>query len=112
MLVKYRKGIRKERRGGDRVQIGQVKEMELMRKFIGNCKGSEKQYNRRKLIICVYLNSEMTITKLWKVHNDTVDIQLKSSRSVFQKHFCNEFKVGCRNPHLTYAICAHALFSK
>lgn len=86
-----------ENRGGDRVSQKSILKKNSVREFIGNLKGSESHYNRKKTKR-VYLSSDLSIKKLWTIYNSSTTSDLKVTKSMFRRIFCTEFNVGFKSP--------------
>ena len=86
----------KERRGGDRIGHKSANKKGMVREFIGNLKGSESHYNRKKSAR-IYLHSELTQNKLRAIYNDSVAPENQVSRTMFQIIF-SEFNIGFKSP--------------
>lgn len=88
----------KECRGGDRVSKKSVLKKESVRIFIGNLKGNESHYNRKKSKR-IYLQSDLSIRKLCNMYNSsTNNPNLQVKLSMFRRIFCTEFNIGFRSP--------------
>lgn len=86
-----------EKRGGDhRSQKYAIKHKAVV-DFIGNFKGMESHYNRRKSVR-IYLPSELNVTKLYKMYNSSVDTELKVKKTFFAQIFAKNFNIGFGTP--------------
>lgn len=83
-------------RRGDRVGHKSSNKKVIVREFIGNLKGSESHYNRKKSVR-VYLHSELTQNKLRSIYNTRVAPEFQVSRTMFQRIFA-EFNIGFKSP--------------
>jgi hypothetical protein len=95
--LKTNKGL-EDNRGGDRVSQRSFAKKEAVRQFIGNLKGTESHYNRKKSKR-IYLSSDLSIRKLHQIYNASEENPtLHVKISMFRKIFCGEFNIGFRSP--------------
>ncbi|CAH1116482.1 unnamed protein product [Phaedon cochleariae] len=86
----------KENRGGDRISHKTTEKKAMVREFLGNLKGSESHYNRKKSKR-IYLNCDLSQNKLRKAYNNSVTDQFKVTRTMFQRIF-SQFNIGFKSP--------------
>lgn len=86
----------RELRGGDRVSNKLLTSKDEVREFLGELKGSESHYNRQKSKR-IYLNSNLTIKKLYKHYQSSAKLKVVSF-STFHRIFSNEFNIGFNSP--------------
>lgn len=90
-------GVPKENRGGDHVSNKTEDKKNKIREFIGNLRGTESHYNRKKSRR-IYLEANLSIAKLHKIYNSHQPSQYKSSLSMFSRVFCGEYNIGFSSP--------------
>lgn len=86
-----------EHRGGDRVSFKNSEKKNSIRDFIKKLKGTESHYNRNKSKR-IYLNCDLSISKLHKIYNSECTENLKVKYSMFRLIFVTEFNIGFRSP--------------
>lgn len=87
-----------ENRGGDRVSEKSILKKNAVRKFIGNLRGVESHYNRKKSKR-IYLPSDYSIRKLRAIYNEsTISPNLKVSLTMFRRVHSGEFNIGFSSP--------------
>lgn len=87
-----------ENRGGDRVSVKYEAKRIAVRQFIENLKGVESHYCRAKVDNRQYLQSGLSISKLWRLYNEASDLDHKVKRSFFQSIFTKEYNIGFKAP--------------
>lgn len=85
-----------EKRGGDRRSHKYVAKKEEVLKFLKSLPAEESHYNRNKSKRC-YLSSELSICKLRKLYNASVEPSLQVKRTFFEKIF-NKLNIGISSP--------------
>lgn len=94
-----------ENRGGDRVSQKSVAKKESVRQFLGNLRGTESHYNRKKSKR-IYLQSDLSIKKLHTIYSTSITTtDLQVTLSMFRKVLCGEFNVGFKSP--ASDVCGH-----
>lgn len=86
-----------ENRGGDHVSHKSLQKKNAVREFIGNLRGTESHYNRKKSKR-IYLHCSLNIRKLHTIYNSSTQPNLKVSLSMFRRIFLQEFNIGFRSP--------------
>ncbi|GLV39541.1 hypothetical protein CBL_20445 [Carabus blaptoides fortunei] len=87
----------KENRGGDhRSKVYREKKNAVI-EFIGNLKGKESHYNRRKSER-IYLASELNVTKLYRMYNSSAPSRLQVKKTFFAQIFATKFNIGFGTP--------------
>lgn len=91
--------VPRESRGGDQVSHKLQSSKEEVRTFLKNLRGQESHYGRAKSKR-IYLNSNLTISKLYKMYkNSPQNVERpKVSLSTFHRIFNNEFNIGFKSP--------------
>jgi hypothetical protein len=92
-------GIPRENRGGDQVSHKLHKSKSEVRTFLKELRGQESHYGRNKSKR-IYLNSNLSIAKLYKIYKSASQDQpiKKVSFSTFHRIFSNEFNIGFKSP--------------
>lgn len=90
-------GVPKEKRGGDRVSQKSLPKKEKVRQFIGNLRGKESHYNRKKSKR-LYLSANLSMAKLHKMYNRRCDPENRVSYDMFRNVFLNDFNIGFSSP--------------
>lgn len=75
--------IIKEKRGGDRKSRKSAVIKQKIKEFINKFDAVESHYNRSKSKR-IYLNSELSVAKLRRMYNDSVEIPFKSQKVILQ----------------------------
>lgn len=88
----------KENRGGDRKTKQFEAKKVSIKHFMENLKGTETHYCRGKVASRVYLSSDLNISKLWRMYNSSVVVDLRVKQSYFRDHFNRNFNVGFGSP--------------
>lgn len=86
-----------ENRGGDSRSKTFLPKKLKVRKFISELKGTESHYGRAKSRR-IYLSSEMNISILHKLYNDSVAGEYKVNYKYFSRIFNKEFNIGFGRP--------------
>lgn len=97
---KFKKGsshVPVETRGGNHKEAKFGPKREAVRSFICSLKACESHYSRGKSSR-VYLPSELSISKLWKMFNEGKLESEMVTESLFRKVFCTSFNIGFSNP--------------
>jgi hypothetical protein len=86
-------------RGGDQVSHKLHKSKSEVRTFLKELRGQESHYGRNKSKR-IYLNSNLSIAKLYKIYKSAPQDQpiKKVSFSTFHRIFSNEFNIGFKSP--------------
>lgn len=94
-----RGGVPKESRGGDQVSHKLQPSKEEVRTFLKNLRGQESHYGRAKSKR-IYLNSNLSISKLYKMYKNNLQTVERTivSLSTFHRIFYNEFNIGFKSP--------------
>lgn len=87
----------KENRGGDHVSRKSFSKREKVCEFIGNLRGIESHYDRKKSKR-VYLPAHLSIRKLQQIYNEQVEDQNQVKYSMFRKVFLTKFNIGFSSP--------------
>lgn len=90
-------GVPKEKRGGDRVSNKSVSKKEKVRQFIGNLRGKESHYNRKKSKR-IYLDATLSVAKLHKMYNRQCNRENQVTYDMFRNIFLNDFNIGFSSP--------------
>lgn len=90
-------GVPREKRGGDRLSQKTVSKKEKVRQFIGNLRGKESHYNRKKSKR-IYLSAALSMAKLQKIYNRKCDPEDRVSYDMFRNIFLNDFNIGFSSP--------------
>lgn len=93
--IRQNKSLR-EARGGDRTSNKSVGKKIAVREFLRKLKGQESHYSRKKSKR-IYLQSDLNMTKLYKMYNNSVGVALQVKKSMFRRVFC-EFNIGFKSP--------------
>lgn len=99
-------GIPSERRGGDHRSHKFIEKKESVNKFINSFPAIESHYNRSKSKR-IYLNSNLNISKMFSMYNESVDDNLKVSQTLFRQIFLNNFNIGFSSPASDVCTVCH-----
>lgn len=101
--VLFKGDIPKETRGGDHVSTKCAAKKDKVREFIGELKGKESHYNRKKSQR-IYLDASLNIKKLHNMYLSQCNIEHRVHFSMFRRVFVTEFNIGFSSPATD--ICA------
>lgn len=87
----------KERRGGDRRSYKFADKKLNVKKFIERLRCVESHYCRGKSTR-VYLHSDCSIHKLWKLYNEQSDVQLEVKYEYFRDIFNTDYNISFKTP--------------
>lgn len=89
----------KENRGGDKKSAAYRPKRESVIKFISKFPAVENHYCRNKTSERVYLRSDLSINKMWKIYqSETDDPSLRVKKTYFRKIFNTQFNIGFGTP--------------
>lgn len=89
--------VPKENRGGDRKSQKSSEKKAKLREFLASLPANESHYNRNKSKR-IYLSSDLNISKLRKLYNESVPPELQVKPTMFWEVFVNDFNIGFRSP--------------
>lgn len=89
--------IIKEKRGGDRKSRKSAVIKQKIKEFINKFDAVESHYNRSKSKR-IYLSSELSVAKLRRMYNDSVEIPFRAKKSFFRSVFITNFNIGFQSP--------------
>lgn len=98
----------RENRGGDRKAAKHNGKREKVVKFLKSLHAKESHYNRQKSVRC-YLSSDLSIAKLRKIYNNSVDAAFQAKKTFFWKIF-NSLNIGFSTP--ASDVCATCFMLK
>lgn len=93
-----------EKRGGDRRTKQNFAKKNSVIQFIANLEARESHYNRQKSKR-LYLSSDLNITKLFKMYNESVPDSLKVKKWFFSNIFSKKFNLGFGDPAVD--VCSY-----
>lgn len=88
---------REEGRGGDTRSRNYEDKRTAVKNFLQRFKGRESNYSRARTTR-IYLSNYLTITKLWRMYEDTAGTALHAKEPYFRKIFNTSFNIGFGKP--------------
>nr|CAI5828289.1 unnamed protein product [Callosobruchus analis] len=112
ILIRYKDNneMPLERRGGDRVRAKNNDKRIAIRRFVEGLKYVESHYCCSKTFQRLYLPAELSIRKLWKIYNSTVNRDLQVKESFFRFFLLENIKLVLKLQKQIYV--QHAFNSK
>nr|CAH7760174.1 unnamed protein product [Callosobruchus chinensis] len=87
-----------EKRGGDTRAAFYEDRRKSVKSFIEKLKGNESHYCRSKNIQRQYLSSDLNISKLYRMYNESVQGNLKVKKTFFREIFLRDYNIGFGSP--------------
>nr|CAH7751566.1 unnamed protein product [Callosobruchus chinensis] len=87
-----------EKRGGDTRAAFYEDRRKSVKSFIEKLKGIESHYCRSKNIQRQYLSSDLNISKLYRMYNESVQGNLKVKKTFFREIFLRDYNIGFGSP--------------